>query len=40
MFFGIHEIMEKAKKAYSKLWKDYAKWCKARYGTSKKSKKS
>jgi hypothetical protein len=40
MFFGINEIMEKARKAYAKLWRDYTKWCKVRYGTSKKSKKS
>jgi len=36
MFFGINEIMDKAKKAYSKLWRDYTKWCSERYGTKKK----
>ena len=38
MFFGLNEIMDKARKAYSKLWRDYTRWCSERYGTKKKKK--
>jgi hypothetical protein len=37
MFFGLNEIMDKARKAYTKLFKQWSKWSQERYGTKKKS---
>ena len=40
MFFGLNEIMDKARKAYTKLFKKCLTWKNKKNDTSKKSKKS
>ena len=40
MFFGINEIMDKAKKAYQKLFKKCLTWKNKKRVTKRKSKKS
>jgi hypothetical protein len=40
MYDKIKKYIEQLKKKCTKLWTDFQKWSKKRYGTSKKSKKS